>query len=492
MSVFQRNRRANQTSSSRFHAPSAAAVRIIASSVVAALVFGCITAAHHYETGAMQQPTPVTVRVARQNVQVLAPDVDTSVTVDKAAVQQLIDAYAQAPGVGTTYSLVAMDAQGNVIAGHDENVAREPASTTKTLTAFAAASTLDLYSTLDTQVYLAGGASNDTGTNGAATIVLKGNGDVLLGTGANDASHINGRAGIATLVQRTVAALQAKGITSVTLDYDDSLFGSKRLPDGVDETNANYVNEMPGSSMAIDLDRQWGGYANPDPDHVTSYPTKTDTPALNVATEFASQLAAAGIAVTNADAPASATTPSDASMIASVQSAPLWEVMKFMLKNSSNTLAEEFGRLVALKTGADNSPEGAVQAVTQIIKDAGIHSDGLLLKDCSGLTLGTRISATTLADVQRHLALLQQVDAAPVLEGELLAGVDRTYANYDHSTYGSMMTKTGTQDNVRSLTGTIATKNGGIVFFATVCADMGDWAAAGAANDAFANGLAML
>lgn len=478
----------NRDASARRGMPSPAAVRIIASAVITALVFGGVTAVHHYSSIDGSDRADVTVRVARQGVQLLAPDVDGSKSVDAAAVQPLLDAYAQTPGVGTTYSIAVMDADGDVIAGHEPDTAREPASTTKTLTAFAAASTLDLYSTLDTQVYMAGPADS----RDAATIVLKGNGDVLLGSGANDAAHINGRAGIATLVQRTVAALTAQGIVSVTLDYDDSLFGSKRLPDGIDETDEDYIYEMPASSMAIDMDRQWGGVANPDPDRITSYPAKTDTPALNVAKEFASQLAAAGIAVSNADAPASAQTPDGATMVASVQSAPLWEVMRFMLKNSSNTVAEEFGRLVALKTGAENSPEGAVAAVTRIVKDAGIAADGLSLRDCSGLTLGTRISATTLADVQRHLALLKQADSAPVMEGELLAGVDRPHANFDHSVYGSMMTKTGTQNNVRSMSGTIATKDGGIVFFAVVCADMGDWSAAGSANDAFANGLAML
>ena len=484
MSAWHRN----HDTAGKTHAPSSAAVRIIASAVATALVFGCFTAIHRYARTGGDERADVTVRVARQNVQLLAPDLDTSTSIDAAAVQPLLDAYAQSAGVGTTYSIAVMDAQGNVIAGHEPDTAREPASTTKTLTAFAAASALDLYSTLDTQVYVTGAAD----AKGAATIVLKGNGDVLLGTGANDASHINGRAGIATLVQRTVTALAAQGITSVTLEYDDSLFGSKRLPDGIEQTDDDYIYEMPASSMAIDVDRQWGGVTNPNPDHIMNYPTKTDTPALNVATEFASQLAAAGVTVSNADAPASVQTPSDATMIASVQSAPLWEVMRFMLKNSSNTLAEDFGRLVAIKTGAENSPEGAVKAVTQIVQDAGIKTDGLSFRDCSGLTLGTRISATTLADVQRHLVLLQQEDSAPVMEGELLAGVDRPHAPYDHSIYGSMMTKTGTQDNVRSLCGTIVTKDGGVVFFAIVCVDMGDWSAAGAANDVFASGLAML
>ena len=134
MSAWHRN----HDTAGKTHAPSSAAVRIIASAVATALVFGCFTAIHRYSRTGGDERADVTVRVARQNVQLLAPDVDTSTSIDAAAVQPLLDAYAQSAGVGTTYSIAVMDAQGNVIAGHEPDTAREPASTTKTLTAFAA------------------------------------------------------------------------------------------------------------------------------------------------------------------------------------------------------------------------------------------------------------------------------------------------------------------------------------------------------------------
>lgn len=432
----------------------------------------------------------ISVRPAKATVSTLADDLDTSASVDTAAVQQIVDDYGATAGLGTTYSIVVLDADGTQIAGHDADVAREPASTTKTLTAYAASATLDLNRTLDTQVFLRGSGSASAADG--ATIVLKGNGDVLLGDGESDPTHTNGRAGLATLARQTADALAADGISQVTLDYDDTLFGSKRLPDGIEETNENYIYEMPASSMAIDLDRQWGGGGEADPDHVTSYPSKTDTPALNVATRFAQLLAEDGIAVTNADAPVSAAVSDGDTQLTSVSSAPLWQVMSFMLKNSSNTLAEEFGRLVALQAGYENSPEGAAKAVTDIITNAGIHSDGLELRDCSGLTLGTRISALTLADVQRHLATMGETASAPVLEGLIVPGIDRLHGTYGDASYGVLFTKTGTLSNVRSLAGTATTTNGGALFFAVVCVDMGDFAAVGNANETFAGRLAAL
>lgn len=472
-----------------------ATARILISAGVVIVLFAAFAIVHGGVLGRggadSTRISSISVRPAKTTVSTLADDLDTSASVDTAAVQQIVDDYGATAGLGTTYSIVVLNADGTQIAGHDADVAREPASTTKTLTAYAASATLDLNRTLDTQVFLRGSGSSSSSADGA-TIVLKGNGDVLLGDGESDPTHTNGRAGLVTLARQTADALAADGIRQVTLDYDDTLFGSKRLPDGIEETNENYIYEMPASSMAIDLDRQWGGGGEADPDRVMSYPSKTDTPALNVATRFAQLLAEDGITVTNADAPVSAAVGDADTQLTSVSSAPLWQVMSFMLKNSSNTLAEEFGRLVALQAGYENSPEGAARAVTDIITNAGIHADGLELRDCSGLTLGTRISALTLADVQRHLATMGETASAPVLEGLIVPGIDRLHGTYGEASYGVLFTKTGTLSNVRSLAGTATMTNGGALFFAVVCVDMGDFAAVGNANEAFAGRLAAL
>ena len=94
---------------------------------------------------------------------------------------------------------------------------------------------------------------SDDGTN---TLTLKGNGDMLLSAGDSDANHTNGRAGLNTLAKATVAALAQRGITSVNLEYDDTLFGDSRIPAGLSEGGAvlsDYtVYFTPVSSMAID------------------------------------------------------------------------------------------------------------------------------------------------------------------------------------------------------------------------------------------------
>lgn len=139
----------------------------------------------------------------------VAGTLNANKAIDSTAASALVNELLSAQGVGNDTSVIIEDAQGTVAAEHESNTPREPASTLKTLTALAASSTLNMASTLDTQVFL---TQSDDGTN---TLTLKGNGDMLLSAGDSDANHTNGRAGLNTLAKATVAALAQRGITSV-------------------------------------------------------------------------------------------------------------------------------------------------------------------------------------------------------------------------------------------------------------------------------------
>ena len=246
---------------------------------------------------------------------------------------------------------VIADASGNVVAENNIDVPRTPASTMKTLTAYAAAVELDMGKTLDTQTYL------EQSQDGTARLVLKGNGDMLLGAGASDANHINGRAGLGTLAGRTAQALRQRGITSVTLAYDDTLFGNDRWPQGIAELDTDHLYYAPTASMAVDGGRNWNGTGPANPDVFSAYPALSMQPARDAALVFQQRLAEQGITVqgfVSQGTVAGASHP-----LASVRSASLNEIMAFTMRHSDNSLAEEFGRLLALQVGADNSPAGA-------------------------------------------------------------------------------------------------------------------------------------
>ena len=161
-------------------------------------------------------PGPLTLReVAQSEVRTSAtvleggtitPAADLTRTVDAKHAAALADALRRAPGVGKDISAAVIDPNGTVVAAHGESTPREPASTLKTLTALAAASVLDMGATFTTQTLFVQQA------NGADTVILKGDGDMLLGAGESDPHHVNGRAGLATLANETARALEQRGI----------------------------------------------------------------------------------------------------------------------------------------------------------------------------------------------------------------------------------------------------------------------------------------
>ncbi|EFR51103.1 D-alanyl-D-alanine carboxypeptidase/D-alanyl-D-alanine-endopeptidase [Bifidobacterium bifidum NCIMB 41171] len=406
----------------------------------------------------------------------VAAGVDASMPVDAQGAKTILDEFSASEGVGKSFSLAIADGKGNIVAEHDATIPRQPASTLKTLTAFAAATTLDMGSTLDTKTYLI------QGDDDRKTVVLQGEGDMLLSDGESDPSHINGHAGLGTLAQRTAEALKQRGITQVDLLYDDSLFGQDRTPAGVTENNAEHRYYTAISTMAVDGGRTWTDMVKPaNPDDSSQYPVLSQQPALDAATTFAKRLADNGITVTSG--PTAGAAPSGTSALASVSSAPLNKVMAFMLRHSDNTLAQLFGRLTALKRQAGNSIKTDTQAVADTLTEQGIDTSGLQMADCSGLTPGSKVSVTTLIEVQeRNLTAGIATAAAEGLSIPGLVGTarNRIVTGPDN---GLFRVKTGSLDAVTSLAGNVSRVKGGVLSFAVIVNDPeNQWSAIAAIN----------
>ena len=410
---------------------------------------------------------------------------DASKTVDAVAAKALISQFETAASdFGGEYAIAIADAAGNVVAEHDLDKSYTPASTMKTLTAYAAATTLDTGKTLDTQTYL------EQREDGTARLVLKGNGDMLLGAGASDSAHINGRAGLGTLAANTAKALHQRDITSVTLVYDDSLFGNDRWPSGIAELDSDHVYYAPTASMAVDGGRNWNGVNPADPDIFSAYPALSTQPARETAQVFAQRLTEQGIAVNSSVE--QGTVPEGTSPIAAVRSASLNEIMAFMLRHSDNSLAEEFGRLLALHLGADNSPAGAVRSVEQVLVQRGISTEGLIMPNCSGLSEGAKLTVRTLLEVQQRN--LTSGAGAAAAEGLSVVGFVGTAANRlnDADEAGLIRVKSGSLGDVTSMTGNVSRHNGGALSFAVIVNNPDDFEAAKSAIDTFVAALPKL
>lgn len=474
-------------------------------------------------------PGPLTLRLQHKSTVVSSPRSLLSVPslakgatygkpIDREQSQKLIDALIADPSISDNTSVVIMDANGSVIASHEANTPREPASTLKTLTAAVASRTLDMGSTLDTQVFLLPKSAKDSvkshglksgsksGSN-LRKIVLRGNGDMLLGVGENDWSHVNGRAGLTTLAKRTAAALKLDNIHEVSLSLDDSLFGAKRAPALVYETDTERRFYAETSSMAIDDARQRDlQVLGIDADAITDFPLSDPHPALSVGQVFARLLIKQGIEVRNysdktdkkaenstensldssknsedenksedsqnPEIEVSETRPlisENSRLLAQVSSAPLNEVMSYMLRLSDNTLAEEFGRLTAIAAHKSNSPEGAVQAVEEGLHKLKISTRGLHMSDCSGLSPKSHVLVTTLAKVQ-VLNINADSGGAASSEGLSLPGLVGTSRKRlaDESAAGLLRVKTGSLSEVSSMSGNVSRKTGGVLTFAVV------------------------
>lgn len=470
-------------------------------------------------------PGPLTLRLQHKSTvvssprallraQSLAKGASYGKPINREQSQKLIDALIADPSISDNTSVVIMDANGSVIASHEANTPREPASTLKTLTAAVASRTLDMGSTLDTQVFLQPkSAKNSEQSSGSKSgsnlrkIVLRGNGDMLLGVGENDWSHVNGRAGLTTLAKRTASALKLDNIHEVSLSLDDSLFGAKRAPALVYETDTERRFYAETSSMAIDDARQRNlQILGIDADAITDFPLSDPHPALSVGQVFARLLIKQGIKVrnysdkTDKKAENSTENSSDSGknsknknksedsqnpeievsetrtlisknsrLLAQVSSAPLNEVMSYMLRLSDNTLAEEFGRLTAIAAHKSNSPEGAVQAVEEGLHKLKISTRGLHMSDCSGLSPKSHVLVTTLAEVQ-VLNIKADSGGAASSEGLSLPGLVGTSRKRlaDESAAGLLRVKTGSLSEVSSMSGNVSRKSGGVLTFAVV------------------------
>ena len=411
----------------------------------------------------------------------VAGKADRDVPIDEKKAEKLITALGESEGTGN-FSVAIAAADGTIAAERNLDTEREPASTTKTLTAFTAVHTLEMSGTLDTEVYL-------THADTSPTIVLQGHGDMLLGEGQNDPSHINGRAGLATLAQNTAQSLRQRGIDQVALAVDDSLFGDDNTSTALEQNNDGNAMYTPLSSMAVDGGRMRYGLTAA-PDAFTDYPTLSRTTASDAAQTFRSLLTQQGITVTDS----SDTSGTEASArIAKVSSAPLNEVMAFMLRHSDNTLAELFARLTALKLGLGNSMDADIQAVMQVLRANDIPTDGLHLTSCSGLAAGTRLRIPTLLAVQRSLVGLDDGGAAEI-EGLSVPGLTGTARNRaaNDDIKGLARVKTGSLGGVRALAGNVSREHGGVLLFAVIVNDSSDELAANNAIDDFMAGLAKL
>ena len=377
-----------------------------------------------------------------------------------------------ADGTYPQYSLLVTGMDGNLpsikattapadLYAANADTARLPASTFKILTLFALNHYANLQARLRTRV-----------NRDAAGLYLMAGGDTLLGAGASDPKQIVGRAGLTTLAEQTIKALNEgeKPTAALPVYLDGTFFTGPSVNPGWDDADVASGQITPIHPIALESHTVPGK-------STASNPVRPDDAAVAAQQAFVDALNTAGkesgLSFTLAER---RTAPAEAVEIAAVESATLLEQAQHMMLESDNALAEVLGRCAAIAAGKEGSGEAAQQTVRQALVDAGVNIENLVQADVCGMSLTDRVTARTLVQV---VALMNADEhAEQLMQTFPVAGVSGTLtdrfgaANAIHArTF--VQAKTGTLYTVSSLCGVATRPDGTRLVFAIILNDLG-------------------
>lgn len=368
----------------------------------------------------------------------------------------------RADGSGNFTGVVQDALTGEVLFDRSGDEVRVPASNMKLLTAAAALRTLGPERRFSTRA-VAGAAPG--------SVVLTGGGDVLLGAGESVPGAVLGRAGLASLAQSAVRALQDDGVSApLTVQLDDSLFTGPALNPAWNLEDVAAGEMAPLFPLALNSARF---------DPATTTGPRPQDAAMGAAEAFHAQLAAAAGAAGLTVAPGVARVPAgtdDAGtrVLAEVQSATVGQQVDLMLRTSDNYLTEAIGRMAALAAGQPGSNDGAVAAVLQQLEELKIPAATLRAADVSGLALANQVSARQLSEVVRTMTSGADTRLRAGLAGFPVAGLTGTLGDRyvdDAAAAGGaglVRAKTGTLNTVIALSGYVVDADGRLLVFSFI------------------------
>lgn len=367
-----------------------------------------------------------------------------------AEVQKALDGFLANNGhvKGHVSALVVDAVTGETLGEIDPDTPRTPASNMKVTTALAALEVLGGDTTFPTVTTLDGN-----------TVYLVGGGDILLGQDASDPNTAYGHSSIPQLAEATAKALKAKGVTSISLRVDSTLFDAPLYHEGVEPANRQYVMQArPLGTKETARTELFGA----DPD-------------LRVAQLLTEKLREQGIEVNSVERSETAS-PEGAVELARVESASVRQLVDYMLTNSDNSTAETLAHLIAVQTGKPATFAGGADAVRNTLDSLGMQTDDLIFADGSGLSDDNRLTARVLVDIadlvwhdggEKYGAL-----AAGLPVGGYNGTLDSRFMNDGMG--GLVHAKTGSLSDVVSLSGYLQTKQGRLLEFAVIVDEIPD------------------
>jgi serine-type D-Ala-D-Ala carboxypeptidase/endopeptidase (penicillin-binding protein 4) len=363
----------------------------------------------------------------------------------RARLGRLLRARALGPHVG--FAVAGLDGA-PIVLGNGPVVI--PASTTKLLTTTAALDVLGPDHEFRTTTRLAAGHR----------LVLVGGGDPLLSNRpASPLTSYPRAASLRDLAGRTARRLLATRTKSVRLGYDATLF---RGPSGNPFWEPTYLRQnvvTRTSALWMDQGRRKPYYGKRETD-----------PAAVAAAVFRRDLAAHGIRVRGKVSAMRA--PASSRLVASVHSAPLRELVEFILVTSNNEGAETLLRQIAIADHRAGTTRAGLAVERATLRRLGLSLAGSRIHDGSGLSRHDRLSVTTLVQVLQIAASATHPDLRTVLTGLPIAGYTGTssvrFKSRARAAIGVVRVKTGTLTGVTAYAGIVLTRHGLPLTFAVV------------------------
>ena len=335
---------------------------------------------------------------------------------------------------------------GEVLLDRDAGTARTPASVAKLVTAAGALVAVGATERLETRTVV--GAD-------PREVVLVGGGDTTLTVRPPRESVYPRPANLTDLADGTAAKLRLRGLVSVTVRVDDSLFSGPAISPDWEPGYVGGGEVSRVSPLTLDAGRVRPGAQ-----------ARVADPAVHAGEQLARLLSDRGFTVRGEVT--RTTVASAAEVLASVSSPPMSSLVETMLGTSDDDLAESLFRLAAVGQGRPATFDGGGAAVTDVLVDLGVPTDGMRLLDGSGLARGSLIAPETLGALlalaaastdPRPAALRSLVTGLPVagFSGTL---ADRFGPGGAREGAGVVRAKTGTLTGVGSLAGVAMTGGG--------------------------------
>jgi D-alanyl-D-alanine carboxypeptidase/D-alanyl-D-alanine-endopeptidase (penicillin-binding protein 4) len=316
---------------------------------------------------------------------------------------------------------LAFDLQtGETLFSEHDALPLAPASNEKLAIAYTALVTLGADYQIETDVL---GRGTQDGTTWRGNLLLAGHGDPTLSS-----------AGLLALARQ----VKAFGIRHVTggVFGDESYFDTRRT--GAGWKSWFYVNECPPlSALTVDRGRYYGRTSR--------------EPALAAALLFRNALRQVGVSVGGAGL---GTGRDSDSVLASVQSPPLSQIVAWMGRVSDNFTAEMLLKQIGAASGRTGSSADGAAIVRSTLAGAGVPLAGVRIVDGSGLSSLDRLTARALGGILR--AAWSDPDVQPYFTAALpIAGISGTLHDRMRTppARGNVRAKTGTTTLASALSG---------------------------------------